>query len=265
MSIYQVQNKWGDSPLQQGGIFVLGSRSNQELVDININSTDGGKTLTGTITYKGEGPIGFKGVQVAGNNYKVENEWSNTWNDGGNWVIGARDGQNVVALKVSAVENTKDLKGEVTYEGEGPIVFQGKETAGSAFEVQNQWGGPNSPWNPGGVFVLGSRDKQQPIALDIKSNDEGQTFTGTMTYEGEGPIDLEATFVMGNVYSVQNKWGGPWHSAGYFIIGARENQRAVELKVSSNNEGQTLTGKMTYKGEGPIEVTASTVDKLTTV
>ena len=198
MSIYQVQKKWGDSPLQQGGVFVLGSRSNQDLVDININSTDGGKTLTGTITYKGEGPIGFKGVQVIGNNYKVEYEWSNTWNDGGNWVIGARDGQNVVALKVSAVENTKDLKGEVTY-------------------------------------------------------------------EGEGPIDLAATFVMGNVYSVQNKWGGPWHSTGYFIIGARENQRAVELKVSSENEGQTLTGKMTYKGEDPIEVTASTVDKLTTV
>ena len=37
------------------------------------------------------------------------------------------------------------------------------------------------------------------------------------------------------------------------------------LLDEANNYYKTLTGKMTYKGEGPIEVTASTVDKLTTV
>ncbi len=51
MSIYQVQNKWGSFPSKQCGIFFLGSRNNQELMDININSTDGNKTLTENKTY----------------------------------------------------------------------------------------------------------------------------------------------------------------------------------------------------------------------
>ncbi|AKF86002.1 hypothetical protein MFUL124B02_19850 [Myxococcus fulvus 124B02] len=58
----------------------------------------------------------------------------------------------------------------------------------SSYKVQNQWGGSSAPWNPGGTFVLGSRQGQNVINLDLTSPNGGQSLTGTMTYNGEGPI-----------------------------------------------------------------------------
>jgi hypothetical protein len=40
---------------------VIGGRCPQPLVAMNVTSNDGGQTLTGSITYQGEGPIGFQG------------------------------------------------------------------------------------------------------------------------------------------------------------------------------------------------------------
>ena len=123
------------------------------------------------------------------------------------------------------------------------------------FQVQNQWGGNTAPWHPGGTFVLGCRDSQNVVAIDIKSSDDGKSFTGTMTYAGEGPIGVKATQVMGNNYKVENQWGGdsaPWHPGGDLLIGCRTNQRAVALNISSKDGGKTFTGTMTYEGEGPI-------------
>lgn len=57
--------------------------------------------------------------------------------------------------------------------------------------VENQWGGSSAPWNPGGIWTLGGRDNQNPIALKISSNDGGKTFTGTNTYANEGPIGFK--------------------------------------------------------------------------
>ncbi|HAO15637.1 MAG TPA: lectin ESA-2 [Tenacibaculum sp.] len=268
MSIYQVQNKWGDSPFQNGGIYVLGSRSNQLIVDVNIKSEDGGKTLAGTITYQGEGPIGFKGVQVVGNNYKVKNEWGDTWNDGGNWVIGGRDGQNVVALKASATSEGLDLIGEVTYEGEESILFEGEKISGSAYEIKNQHEEISESQSPEGVFVLGARDRQHPVSLDMDSEDNGKTLLGTMTYENEGVIGVKAIHVMGNVYSVQNQWNGevsPWHPGGCFIIGGRVAQRVIEIQITSKDEGQNFSGEITYSNEEPILIEASVIGKLATV
>jgi len=39
-----------------------GARDNQACVALNVTSNDGDKTLNGTNTYSGEGPIGFKGA-----------------------------------------------------------------------------------------------------------------------------------------------------------------------------------------------------------
>lgn len=60
---YQVTNQWGGSsaPSNDGGTWVIGSRTDQRVVGIDVKSNDGGQTLNGTITYSGEGPIGFKG------------------------------------------------------------------------------------------------------------------------------------------------------------------------------------------------------------
>lgn len=264
MAIYQVQNQWGGSsaPWHAGGTWVLGGRDNQNVVEINIASGDGGKTFSGTMTYDGEGPIGFKATQIAGNNYSVQNQWggdSAPWHPGGNWIIGGRNGQNVVALKVEAVQGSADLEGTMTYAGEGPIGFKGKETPGSSYSIENQWGGSSAPWHQGGTFVLGAREDQNPVAFNISSNDGGKTFEGTMTYDGEGPIGFRAVQTSGNNYAAENQWGGdnaPWHPGGNLVIGARVNQNAVALQITSDDKGQTFTGDMTYAGEGPIGVKA---------
>ena len=62
----------------------------------------------------------------------------------------------------------------------------------SKYAVANQWGGSSAPWHPGGTWVLGARDNQNVVAIEIKSGDGGKSFTGTMTYAGEGPIGFKA-------------------------------------------------------------------------
>lgn len=125
----------------------------------------------------------------------------------------------------------------------------------AAYSVENQWGGDQAPWHFGGMWVLGARPNQHVVAIDVSSEDGGNTLNGTMTYAGEGPIGFRAQFTDGNNYTVENQWGGtaaPWHPGGHWLIGGRTAQRVVSLQVSSNDGGQTLNGVMTYNGEGPI-------------
>ncbi len=130
----------------------------------------------------------------------------------------------------------------------------------ASYWTQNQWGGDSAPWHPGGTFVLGARQGQNVVAINISSSDGGQSFTGTMTYANEGPIGFQGTQVMPNNYAVQNQWGGdsaPWHPGGNWVIGARCPQPLVAMNVSSNDGGNTLTGTVTYQGEGPIGFTGA--------
>ena len=260
MAIYAVKNQWGGSsaPWHDGGSFVLGCRNDQNLVDINISSEDGGKSFSGTIIYEGEGPIGFKATQVAGTNYSVQNQWggdSAPWHDGGNWIIGARTGQNVVSLQINSSDGGRTFNGTMVYAGEGPIGVDASMLNGSSYTIENQWGGDSAPWHLGGTMILGTRDNQNPVAFDISSTDEGKTFTGTMTYAGEGPIGFKAELTNANNYTTQNQWGGddaPWHEGGVMILGCRDGQNNTKLSISSQDEGKSFSGDMQYVGEGPI-------------
>ena len=110
--------------------------------------------------------------------------------------------------------------------------------------------------------MLSGRFNQNVVSMDIKSNDNGKTFEGTMTYEGEGPIGFKGTQICGNNYEVSNQWGGssaPWHRGGDMIIGCRDNQRVVRLSFTSSN-GQRLTGEMVYQDEGPIGFKAALME-----
>ncbi|MFY2559469.1 lectin ESA-2 [Corallococcus terminator] len=190
---YTVENQWGGptAPWNAGGTFVLGFRQNQNVVAIDITSSDGGQNLAGTMTYAGEGPIGFKSEQTNGGAYTVENQWggaSAPWNAGGLWVFGARKGQNVVGVSIKSGDGGKTLAGTMTYNGEGPIGFRGTLSGADTYTVENQWGGASAPWHPGGLWVIGFRQGQNVVTLDVTSSDAGQTLTGTMTYNGEGPI-----------------------------------------------------------------------------
>jgi hypothetical protein len=258
-NLHIVQNQWGGSvaPWHAGGVWVIGCRAGQNVVALNITSSDNGKTLTGTMTYAGEGPIGFRASLTQQNTYVVQNQWGGSaapWHEGGTWIIGCRTGQNVVALNLNSSDNGKTLTGTMTYAGEGPIGFKSTPTNGAAFDVQNQWGGTQAQWHNGGVWVIGCRD-QAVVNVDISSNDAGKTLTGTMTYAGEGPIGFKAAQFSGNNYKVENQWGGssaPWHDGGIWLIGCRSGQQVVNLKISSKDNGNTMIGTMTYAGEGPI-------------
>jgi hypothetical protein len=194
---YVVENQWGGSsaPWNPGGNWIIGARSGQRVVSLKVNSTDNGQTLNGTMTYDGEGPIGFKSSQVDGGSFTVQNQWggnSAPWNPGGIYIMGCRSGQNIVALTISSSDNGKTLTGTMTYAGEGPIGFRATQFANNNYTVENQWGGPSAPWHPGGKWLIGARENQAVVALNISSADGGLNLNGTMTYAGEGPIGFRA-------------------------------------------------------------------------
>ncbi len=195
---YQVENQWGgqSAPWNQGGIFVIGGRSDQRVVAVSITSGDGGKNLTGTMTYQGEGPIGFRGVLLGSNNYAVENQWGGTdapWHPGGTYVLGYRVNQNVVAIDIKSSDQGATLNGTMTYSGEGPIGFKAAQTEGTVYSVENQWGGSTAPWHPGGQWIIGYRTGQNVVGIEATSPDKGATLSSTMTYANEGPIGFKAT------------------------------------------------------------------------
>jgi hypothetical protein len=257
MTAYNVENQWGGSsaPWVYGFTWLLGGRKDQFIVSAEIGSKDHGETFNGSITYNGEGPIDFKAKQEFGNTYSVEVRWGGSsapWHVDGSWIIGGRDNQRCIQLNVTASGRDNILNGSMIYDGEGEIGFKGMIVP--SYQVENQWGGPSAPWNPGGIWVLSGRCNQNVVSMDIKSKDNGKSFEGTMTYEGEGPIGFKGTQISYNNYEVYNQWGGssaPWHRGGDMIIGCRENQRVVQLNFTSKN-GENLTGEMIYNGEGSI-------------
>ncbi|MFM2059106.1 MAG: hypothetical protein RLY71_3491, partial [Pseudomonadota bacterium] len=189
--------------------------------------------------------------------YYVENQWggdSAPWHAGGMWVIGCRAGvQNVVALNISSDDGGQTLNGTMTYINEGPIGFKATRVVGNSYVTENQWGGSSAPWHPGGTWVLGCRGEQHVVAIDVTSDDGGQTLAGSMTYQGEGPIGFRSQITDGSVYKTENQWGGssaPWHDGGVWVIGTR-NQALVAMEVTSPDGGQSLIGTNTYAGEGP--------------
>ena len=263
MAVYSVKNQWGGSsaPWHDGGSWVLGARDNQNVVAIDIKSTDDGKSFTGTMTYEGEGPIGFRAKNMTGNTYMVENQWGGDnapWHPGGSWLIGGRN-QKCVQLSAKSSDEGQCMKGTMTYMGEGPIGFEANMSKCNAYVVENQWGGSSAPWHPGGVWVIGCRGDQHVVAVNVESKNAGAMMNGTNTYSGEGPIGFKGVLRGDNAggnYTVENQWGGdkaPWHPGGTWVIGTRFGQQnVVKWECKSSDNGITLEGTMTYEGEGPI-------------
>lgn len=189
--------------------------------------------------------------------YNIQNQWGGSsapWHDGGVLNIGNRADQLPTALHIQSGDGGLSFTGTMTYQGEGPIGLRATRVTENCYQAENQWGGNDAPWHDAGLFLLGARDGQNAVAFDLTSKD-GQTVTGTMTYAGEGPIGVKGTKSPGLAFNATNQWGGsgaPWHQGGQWVIGCRPDQPVVGLEVSSHDNGKTLTGTMTYKGEGPI-------------
>ncbi|MCB0186385.1 MAG: hypothetical protein KDE31_19090, partial [Caldilineaceae bacterium] len=117
------------------------------------------------------------------------------------------------------------------------------------YAVESNVGGDESPWEDAGVWIIGGRQAQQVVALDIASSDGGATLTGTMTYAGEGPIAVRATKTEQQVYQIETQWGdagAPWNPEGTWRLGSREEVSLVALQFSAADEGTTLEGVMSY-------------------
>lgn len=111
-------------------------------------------------------------------------------------------------------------------------------------------------WEPDGWYTLGGRGAQRAVAIDIRSTDDGQSLTGSMTYAGEGPLRLRLTHLRGGHFRTEVCWGGPdapWHANGDMVLGSNGDIKPVlAFDVRSDDGGETLAGTVTYRGDAPI-------------
>lgn len=126
---YRVWQQWNDksAPWHDGGIFQFNGRQAKPVAALKLDSPDNGKTLTGRVTFAGETPLDFTARRLSQNRYTV----SFTRKDAANpppadheWLIGARQSQNVVALKAKSDDGGQTLHGKIRYQEEGPIRFR---------------------------------------------------------------------------------------------------------------------------------------------
>lgn len=128
--------------------------------------------------------------------------------------------------------------------------------SGNLYRVQNRWGGEHIPWQEGGLFKIGNASEQPLIALNLTSNDQGKTLSGTAKYQGEPSkeVNLKATHQSQNVYLVEINQRD---QTSQWLLGSRKHQKIIALAIESADEGDTLAGKITYAGESPVEIKAS--------
>ncbi|MFE3865253.1 hypothetical protein ACFXPT_33210 [Streptomyces goshikiensis] len=108
--------------------------------------------------------------------------------------LGGRSNQKPVQIRIAAEYcDTLTLVGDMTYDGEGPIGFKATMTGRNTYEVENQWGGDDAPWHPGGTWVIGALEYRRVKGMHVTSDDSGRTLSGTITYEGQDPLTFQAT------------------------------------------------------------------------
>jgi hypothetical protein len=123
------------------------------------------------------------------------------------------------------------------------------------YTAWTRWG--SAPWNPVGTWVLPG----EIANLEVTSTDGGQTFTGSLTNPGSGPLDVRLTLIAPpatpNLYTAETRWGGDsgqWQPAGTWSFGGGA---VVQLSLSPPGpDGATLGGGITHPGQGPLTVKA---------
>lgn len=188
--------------------------------------------------------------------YQVENQWGGNnapWHQGNTWILSGRADQPVIAVDIKSDDHGETFSGFITYQGEGPIGFKAQHEYANVYAVEVQWGGGSEPWHVDGSWVIGGRDTQRCIQLNVTASEGDKVLSGDMTYDGEGKIGFKSK--MTPAYIVENQWGGtsaPWHAGGTWALSGRYNQDVISMDIRSSDNGKTLEGTMTYPGEGPI-------------
>lgn len=231
----------------------------EEVIAEEESDAEGESAQEGAVQEEAAGPFLNK---LENHLYYVQNQWGSdpTWHNGGVWVIGGLPGQSITSLKVTSEDGGKTLTGMYSSGNAGPFLFRATQTLLNAYEAEYEPGSDEGDlWQSAGTWLLGLRDTQSIVAIDINSEDGGNSLTGTITYAGEGPIAFQAQTYNGGVYDVQNAWASDpnQHNGGVWALGYRHNQAIESISISSEDGGQSLTGTITYVGEGPIEFRAT--------
>ena len=109
----QLDEKWVDL-----GVFAI-SGDSEPIVALNVNSTNEGDALTGTISYKGKAPVTIEATRIKQNEYKLTNPVESKWH------LGGRDDRKIININVSSPDNGQTFYGTITYAGESAIAFKG--------------------------------------------------------------------------------------------------------------------------------------------
>ena len=182
-------------------------------------------------SYKGDSFLRLLPVpRAAIEEIKLDLKYAILESERSNWVIGSRDNQRVVAIDINSEDSGQTLTGTMKYIKEGAIGFRATYSGGNNYIVENQWGGSNAPWHEGGTWVIGDRTSQRVVALNLTSQDEGKSLNGTVTYNGEGSIDLTCVRAEGDTKSEQQQ---NVYIASY--IDKTDNRSEVEVEVITDN------------------------------
>ena len=145
-------------------------------------------------------------AQYTNNDYRVLVGWDSSGpiHFDGKWMIGSRVYERVLKLKASSADGGNTLMGKVTFEGSGATGFKGVRYGDSRYTVSIQFytqryvESGTILWVQEGDWIIGGRHDQPVVDIDISGN--GYSFTGSMTYLGEGPISVSATKITPDFY-----------------------------------------------------------------
>lgn len=208
------------------GYWVLGSRNTQPIYRLRVDSPDNGNSFIGATAYAGEGPIEFSAVRsrpsvVYEVNHSIGGQGSV---DGAAWVLGNRGDlqQYLVAVDIASEDGGVTLSGTISYSGEQPVEMRASSIIGNAYQVENKFGGENSPWVDVGVWLIGGRN-QRCVELQAFSSDSGESLVGVARYDSESAIAFSAQRSGGVAYLVEIQYVGnsaPWRSNGLWVFGS---------------------------------------------
>lgn len=223
-----------DKVWEPAGRWVIGGRRRQNVISLELTSSDNGKTLDGTMAYDGENEIRVHSTRTNGVAYDVDNQMGGPFQGDGAWVLGTRGDkkQYLVGVDIATRNNGRTLDGTITYDREGPLRFRATQLVDNSYQTEVYFG---DDWHEDGIWLIGSREKRV-TQVTIESRDRGQTLSGLLEYDGEDPVGFRGKVSKGTAYTVQSQSGtraARWSPEGVFVLGNRNGEVIHSLPKQS--------------------------------
>lgn len=188
---------------------------------------------------RAEAPIGARyDVQVRPNKDAA-------WQDQGEWVIGGRDDERPIELRLGS-GNGIDVVGQVKYaQKEGMLGVKLRRVEGRAYTSATKAGLADHAAE--GQWVIGTDDHTIKQLL-AKSADGGQTLIGTITYNDGAPAEFKAT-AADLRYQIQvrqpsSQNDGEWQDRGAWVMSSPTGERPISMHIIARGNG--AGGKVDY-------------------